>query len=186
MRTSTSACRLRLPSFAWLGFVLSCLAPCLVMAQGATNYRLGVGDVIEIQVFGEPDLSMQVRVDESGRIVYPFLGDISLANATVGEIRDFISNGLRGDYLIDPEVSVSVVKYRDFFVNGEVNKPGNYPYTPGINVFQAISLAGGFSERASKSKIFLIPEENQSVRQRVELDSPVGPGDTLTVEQSFF
>lgn len=174
-----------------LGIVLTVLAvlgclPVTSIAQTAVHYRLGTGDVIEIQVFGEPDLSMQVRVDESGRMVYPFLGNITLAGATINEIRDLITSGLQGDYLINPEVSVSMVKYRNFFVNGEVKSPGSYPYAPGLNVFQAISLAGGFSERASKSKIFLIPEENQSIRQRVELDSPIGPGDTLTVEQSFF
>jgi len=174
-----------------IGFMVLVLAiiavlPLVHASNAADSYRLSAGDGISIQVFGEPDLSMNVQVDETGRITYPFLGDIALAGLTIGEVRERITTGLEGDYLVNPEVSVSITKYRNFFVNGEVNSPGSYPYIPGLTVYRAVSLAGGFAERASKSKIYLIPENNQEIRRRVELDSPVGPGDTLTVEQSFF
>ena len=174
--------------FSFMALVLVILGLPLVALgdNAADSYRLDTGDAINIQVFGEPGLSMEVRINETGRITYPFLGDISLAGLTANEVRQRITAGLAGDYLINPEVSVTVSKYRDFFVNGEVKRPGSYPYIPGLTVYRAVSLAGGFGERASKSKIYLIPEENQEIRRRVELDSPVGPGDTLTIEQSFF
>lgn len=155
-------------------------------SDSVATYRLDTGDEISIKVFNEPNLSMTVRVDEAGTIVYPFLGDITLRGATIGEIRELLTHRLQGDYLVNPEISVSITKYRPFFVNGEVRSPGSYAYQPGINVYQAISLAGGFAERASKGKIFLIPEDNRQIRRKVELDSPVGPGDTITVEQSWF
>jgi len=82
---------------------------------------------------------------------------------------------------------VQIDEYRPFYVNGMVEKPGGYPYQPGLTVRKAASLAGGFRERASLSKIYIIREEDPAQRpQKVELNTPVGPGDILTVEESFF
>ncbi|MCA3033625.1 MAG: SLBB domain-containing protein, partial [Rhodocyclaceae bacterium] len=73
------------------------------------------------------------------------------------------------------------------FVNGQVEKPGGYPYVPGLTVRKAISIAGGFKERASKEKINVIREDDvKGNATRIALDAPVQPGDILTVEESFF
>jgi polysaccharide export outer membrane protein len=152
-----------------------------------SNYPLGSGDKISIQVYGEKELSLETKLTDAGTILYPFLGEIRVAGMTVGQLANSIVAGLKGRYLVDPKVSVSVVEYREFFVNGEVKNPGNYPYQPGLTVQKAVSIAGGFTERASQSSITLLREKDpDGTPDPVDLGSPVSPGDVLTVEQSFF
>jgi polysaccharide export outer membrane protein len=156
-------------------------------AEAADAYRLGPGDSVRIQVFGEDDLSRDVKLGEDGRINYAFVGLIELAGLTLGEVERTIHQRLLGDYLVNPQVSVTMAEYRPFFINGEVGSPGSYAYQPGLTVSKAISLAGGLTERASDRKIFLTPDgKGEADRVRVELDDEVGPGDTITIEQSFF
>ena len=152
-----------------------------------SNYQLGSGDKIKIQVYGEDGLSMETKLTDAGTILYPFLGEVRVAGMTVGQLADRIVEGLKGRYLVDPKVSVSVLEYREFFVNGEVKSPGAYPYQPGLTVQKAVSMAGGFTERASHSEITLLKEKDPDGKPgKVDLSAPVSPGDVLTVEQSFF
>lgn len=156
-------------------------------AESAESYRLGPGDSVSIRVFGEEDLSRELTLGEDGRINYAFVGKIQLAGQSIEEVEQTITERLRGDYLVNPQVSVTMAGYRPFFINGEVNAPGSYSYQPGLTVSKAISLAGGLTERASDKKIFLIPDGGaESDRARVSLDDAVGPGVTITIEQSFF
>lgn len=151
-------------------------------------YKLGVGDVISVQVVGEDDLKREkVRLSDAGTLSFPYLGEIRVRGMTVGELEDFIAKGLKGRYLLNPQVTVTISDYRNFFVNGQVEKPGGYPYVPGLTVRKAISIAGGFKERASKEKINVIREDDLKGNAiRIALDAPVQPGDILTVEESFF
>lgn len=151
-------------------------------------YKLGVGDVISVQVVGEDDLKREkVRLSDAGTLSFPYLGEIRVRGMTVGGLEEFITKGLKGRYLLNPQVTVTIHEYRNFFVNGLVDKPGGYPYVPGITVRKAISMAGGFKERASKEKINVIREEDvKGIPQRISLESVVQPGDIITVEESFF
>jgi polysaccharide export outer membrane protein len=153
-----------------------------------STYKLGVGDVISVQVVGEDDLKREkVRLSDAGTLSFPYLGEIRVRGMTVGELEDFIAKGLKGRYLLNPQVTVTIGEYRNFFVNGLVEKPGGYPFVPGLTVRKAISLAGGFKERASKEKINVIREDDpKGIPIRIALDAPVQPGDILTVEESFF
>ena len=170
---------------------------CLIAGSGASraaddsslsSYRLGSGDLISITVFGEEDLSPQkIRVSDKGTITYPVLGELKLSGLPIKELESMITNGLKGRWLVNPKVSVTVLEYRQFYVNGFVEKPGGYPYVPGLNVRKAVSIAGGFKERAAKDKIFLIEEGDTTHRpKKVGLDVPVNAGDIITVEESFF
>ena len=156
--------------------------------QAQNEYRIGAGDTLAITVFGEEDLSPEIRVTERGTIPYPFLGELAVAGLTAGELEQKILTGLKGPYLVNPSVAVSVVQYRPFYINGQVNKPGGLAWEPGMTVRKAISLAGGLSERASERKIYLLREGAQSEdsRERVDLEQLVRPGDIITVEESFF
>ncbi|MBI3147052.1 MAG: polysaccharide export protein [Betaproteobacteria bacterium] len=156
--------------------------------EALSNYKLGSGDVITIRVFGEDDLSRdKVRLTDAGTLSYPVLGELLVAGKTVGELEQAITNGLRGRYLVNPRISVSIDEYRQFFINGQVEKPGGYAFQPGLTVRKAVSLAGGFKERASPNKIFLIRDGDASNKPlKVDLNAPVNPGDVLTVEESFF
>ena len=154
---------------------------------GINEYKLGTGDKIRIQVYNEDDLYLEARVDDSGIISYPFLGNLKVRGLTPVQIEDVITSRLQGDYLIHPKVSVDIIEYRQFYVNGEVTSPGGFPFQPGITVRKAISVAGGFKERASKEKIFIIREGSPDKKPvKVELDEKVSPGDIITVEESFF
>lgn len=189
----------RLPSLILAG--LLALTCCVVNAQsegggdapqpaaiGYSSYRLAAGDVITIRVLGEDDLSREkIRLTDAGTISYPALGELKVLGLTVGDLERIVTNGLKGRYLVNPRVSVQVEEYRPFYINGWVEKPGGYPFQPGLTVRKAASLAGGFKERASLSKIFIIREGDPAQRsQRVELNTPVMPGDIVTVDESFF
>ena len=168
--------------------LLLCLTVAAAFAQPTNgNYRLGPGDRITIKVFGEPDLSMDVQIDDTGRVNYPFLGELVVQGLTVGQLERRITRGLEDGYLRKPAVTVAITEYRPFFLTGEVQKPGGIPYQPNLTVEQAIALGGGFTERASRSDIEVIragDPEHKSVR--VRLSDPVYPGDTIIVKRSFF
>lgn len=151
-------------------------------------YKLAPGDVITIRVFGEEDLGKdKVRLSDAGTIPYPVLGEIKARGFTIGEIEREVTAGLKGRYLVNPQVSVHIEEYRPFYINGMVERPGGYPYQPGLTVLKASALAGGFKERASMSKIYVIRESDAAQRpQKAELGSPVYPGDTISVQDSFF
>ena len=176
------------------GFAFA-LAAAVAAAQGGpnpndavSNYRLGSGDVISIQVLGEEDLRREkIRLSDAATISYPILGEIKLFGKTVAELETLIRDGLKGRYLVNPQVTVAINEYRSFYVNGQVEKPGGYPYVPGLTVRKAISLAGGFKERASKEKIFVIRDNDPSqASKRITQDEMINPGDIITVEESFF
>jgi polysaccharide export outer membrane protein len=168
--------------------LISFVSPfCSFSAETLSDYQLGSGDRIQIQVFDEADLSMEVRLSDAGTISYPFLGEVRVSGNTVSQLEAQIVGGLKGDYLVDPKVNVAVVEYRPFYINGEVEEPGGYPYQPGLTLRKAIALAGGFTERASKSKINVLTEGAIDDRQRqIGMDVVLNPGDIVTVEQSFF
>ncbi|MGO2366851.1 MAG: polysaccharide biosynthesis/export family protein [Pseudoalteromonas sp.] len=151
-----------------------------------TNYLLDTGDIIQITVYGEDELSLETKISRSGKLNYPFLGEMKINGLTENALQDKIYRGLKGNYLIEPTVNVTVTQYRPFFIHGEVQTPGSYPYQPGMTVNQAIAIAGGLTERASKDKIFLFREKNKSQQIDATLNSTVNAGDTLTVEQRFF
>ncbi len=169
------------------GIVGLCDAGEITKKDARSTYRLGVGDVVGVVVYGEEDLSIEVPVSDGGTISYPFLGELEVVRLTAGELENKIAKGLRGPYLVDPKVNVTILEYRQFFIYGEVNKPGGYPYQPGLTLRRAIALTGGFTERASSRRIFVVHEDNSGQKPlRMELGAPVKPGDVLTVKESFF
>lgn len=155
-----------------------------LLAIANNTFTLGSGDTIKIFVYGEEDLSLQAQLGDSGTLNYPFLGELKIAGLTLAQVEKLITQGLKGDYLIEPKVSVSIVKYRQFFINGEVKDPNAFAFQPGLTVGKAISLAGGFTERANRREISII--SGTKAARKVSLSSPVKPGDIITVKQSFF
>jgi polysaccharide biosynthesis/export protein VpsN len=174
-------------------FIVCILAAylCFPVCAGASelsSYKLGSGDMISVRVLGEDDLKREkVRLSDAGTLSFPVLGEIKVKGMTVGALEDFITKGLKGRYLLNPQVTVSIEEYRNFFVNGMVEKPGGYPFSPGLTVRKAISIAGGFKERASRDKINIIHDDDpKQTPTKVDLNAFVQPGDILTIEESFF
>ncbi|WP_028111737.1 polysaccharide biosynthesis/export family protein [Ferrimonas kyonanensis] len=157
---------------------------CATQAVAASSdYRLSSGDMISIHVYGEEDLTLETRLGESGVINYPYLGMIRVKGLSVAELERKLVTGLKGDYLINPSVHVSILEYRPFYIYGEVNKPGGYPYQPGLTVERAVALAGGLTERASKSDMTI--NRNASTL-KVTMSSTVYPDDSILIKDSFF
>ena len=170
-----------------LSFMFSLVTNVKAQTVEFSQYTLGSGDTVSITVYGQKDLSLETRLTDIGVINYPYLGEISVLGMTVSGLESFIFEGLKGDYLINPSVSVSIIEYRPFFINGEVNDPGGYPYQPGLTVDKAAALAGGYTERASKTKIFIDRSVNgKQVKLNADRYMQILPGDIVNIEQSFF
>jgi polysaccharide export outer membrane protein len=165
-------------------FILSLSFPATAQTS---QYILEAGDQIYIQVFDEPDLTMQATVGQSGAINYSYLGTIQVAGQTPEQLTQSITDKLRDGYLKNPSVNITVQKYRSFFVDGEVNRPGSYGYEPGLTLAKAVSLAGGMTDRASRRKIFLTREiDGEKKSYRVDMSQTVEPGDIITIREGFF
>lgn len=160
---------------------------CFAQSSQFSQYTLGSGDTVSISVYGQADLSLETRLTDIGVINYPYLGEVSVLGMTVPELENFIYEGLKGDYLINPSVSVSIIEYRPFFINGEVENPGGYPFQPGLTIDKAAALAGGYTERASKTKIYI---DRTIDGKQTTIDASrvmqILPGDIINIEQSFF
>ncbi|BBP45257.1 hypothetical protein THMIRHAS_06300 [Thiosulfatimonas sediminis] len=150
-----------------------------------SDYRLASGDVVTISVYGEPELSFQEkRLDENGQISYPFLGVVNANNLTAIELESLLTKRLKGDFLIDPKVSVNVKTYRLVYISGAVGAAGAFTYTPGMTVRRLATLAGGVTESASLDEISIISATAQGeVVKLGTLDSVVAPGDTISIPE---
>ncbi len=158
--------------------------------EGASSYTLNTGDHVQVTVFEEPDLSISAVLDDTGAISYPLLGELQVRGLTARQLESTITEGLRGRFLINPRVNVSIKEYRPFFVRGEVASPGSFPFKPGLTVEKAVSMAGGFTSRASKSKFYITsddsPEGADKAPRSATLSTRIRPGDVIQIEQSFF
>ncbi|MFT5334842.1 MAG: protein involved in polysaccharide export with SLBB domain [Halioglobus sp.] len=164
------------------------LSSLFVNAQSDDGYMLSSGDSVRVHVYGETDLSFEkLLIGQNGRISYPFLGELKVTGKTASTLQAEITAGLKPDYLVDPRISVSVVKYRPFFVNGEVKNPGGVDFQPGLTMRKAVSLAGGFTERANKKEVLVIADNDPELaEQKVGMDYRIQPGDIITVKDTFF
>lgn len=154
---------------------------------GLSTYRLGPGDTISVKVYGEDDLGVEAELTDAGTFVHPLLGEVKAVGKTIGELTAAMTKEVKNHYVVDPKISVNIVQYRKYYVNGEVKSPGAYPYEPGLTVYKAISVAGGFTQRASRTSISLISDNDPTHKeQEVELHTPIQPGDILTIDENFF
>lgn len=153
----------------------------------AAQYVLGAGDKIRLIVYGENDLSGEFTVDGAGQVSLPLVGEVEAKGLTVNELRQAVDAKLRGGYLKDPRVSAEVAIYRPYYILGEVERPGTYPYQSGLTVLNAVATAEGFTYRANQKVIF-IRRDGESTEMRFDLTSttPVRPGDTIRVAERFF
>jgi polysaccharide export outer membrane protein len=155
--------------------------------SGADDYRLGSADKVRVLVFGEDSLSGEFVVSGTGALSLPLIGNISVLGLTATEVQNAIAAALKEGYLRDPKVSVEVLNFRPFYILGEVNKPGEYPYTNGLTVFNAVARAEGFTYRADTRKVFL-KHAAESAEHSMPLNTTtvVQPGDTIRIGERFF
>lgn len=152
------------------------------------DYRLGAGDKIRVIVFGEDDLGGEFIVDDTGLVQLPLLGQAQATGLTVHQFEEGIASRLlQLGYLTNPHVSVEVENYRPFYILGEVNKPGEYPFVTGMNLLNAIALAGGYTYRADESVIYIRRNgSSQEEKYPANESTKINPGDILRVGERFF
>ncbi len=157
-----------------------------------TEYRLGAGDKLRVEVYREPQLSQSLQVRPDGKITLPLIGDVDAQGSTAIELRDHLSTSLK-EYVTNPVVTVIVTDATAAraFVMGEVNNPGAVPMTGPMTVLQALAVAGGFKEFADRRGVEILRRTDTGV-QRIRFDykravksrqDPVylQPGDTVVV-----
>lgn len=166
--------------------------------EGATDYRLGAQDLLEISVFGIEDLSREVRVNSNGQISLPLIGGVLAGGKTIPELENLIADKLKeGGYVQDPQVTVFVKEFTSQRVTleGALNKPGIYPITGRTTLLQAIAMAQGVNEDvADISGVILFREidgkragavyDLAEVRAGTMPDPQVFGDDIIVVEQS--
>lgn len=152
----------------------------------SVEYRLGPGDQLRITVFNEADLTGQFTVGSQGSISYPLVGDVRAAGLTIPEFTSNLRQALL-QYIRQPNVSVQVENYRPFFILGEVQRPGTYPYSANLTVLNAVATAGGFTYRANQGRVFIRhANEQEEHSYPLTIATPVLPGDTVRIGERLF
>jgi polysaccharide biosynthesis/export protein len=177
------------------------LSPVSELLLKAEEYRVGIGDILEIRIL-KPDPSVdRVSVTPSGDISVAYLGSVKIKGKTITEVQQNIQYRLANGYLKYPVVTVSLIesKSRNFTISGEINRPGTYPLEDNMTVLKAVSVAGGFTKYGSKSKVRVLRQRaDRPGYTKIEVD--VGkvmdgdaradlvlePGDIIVVSESFF
>jgi polysaccharide export outer membrane protein len=173
------------------GLLAGCAATSLGEAPLAevkrVEYRLGPGDQLRISVFGEPDLTGNFTVSPQGGIAFPLVGDVAVLGKTVPEATSELTKQLDPRYVRQAKVSIEVMNYRPFFILGEVETPGSYPYGADMTVMKAVATAGGFTYRADKRTVLIKHSDEETERAYVLTGStPVQPGDTVRIPERRF
>jgi polysaccharide export outer membrane protein len=162
------------------------LAPLPAVDQA--EYGLGPGDQVRIITFGEDNLTGELRVNDSGSIALPLIGAVHAAGLTSQGLEGAVGAALqRGNLVRNPSVAVEIIAYRPIYVLGEVNKPGQYPYQPGMTVVTAVAVAGGFTYRAVEGYASVVrTSDGAAMESRATRQDFVRPGDVITVFERRF
>jgi polysaccharide export outer membrane protein len=147
-------------------------------------YQLGPGDQIRITVFGLDAITNTYLIDDTGEVALPMLDPVKVAGKTLRQAEASIASQIRAKQLVnDPKVSAQIIAYRPFYIAGEVQKPGQYPYVPGMSLMTAVSIAGGYTFRANTRSATIT---RASQKGSATADTPVLPGDMIVVRESWF
>jgi len=159
----------------------------VVHAPQTSDYKLGPGDRVHVTVYDETDLSGDFQVDSLGYVRLPLIGQIRAAGCSANQLEGAVSDALLDGYLKNPRVAVEVSTYRPFYILGQVNRPGQYAYVSNMSALDAVALAGGFTDHAVESSLY-VRHENETREHQVAADETVKirPGDVVRVDQTVF
>jgi polysaccharide export outer membrane protein len=152
------------------------------------EYKLGPGDKVRINVFGEDQLSGEFIVANNGSVAVPLIGEVPAGGKSPTEFQravhdQIVSSGL----ILSPRVSADVIAYRPYYILGEVAKPGQYPYSVGLTLTKAVATAGGFTYRANSTVAFVTREgATHETPTSLTAASAIGPGDTVRIGERHF
>jgi protein involved in polysaccharide export with SLBB domain len=147
---------------------------------------LQAGEKIRVTVYGEPSLSGDYQIDPSGFVSLPLAGTIKAASRSQQQLEQDLATKFRSGYLKDPKITVSIAEFRPFYIVGEVEKPGAYPYTGGLTVLSAIAIAGGTTYRANLSNVLIQHSGDSSMREYdTSAPIPILPGDIIQIPRRY-
>ncbi|HEY0369308.1 MAG TPA: polysaccharide biosynthesis/export family protein [Chthoniobacterales bacterium] len=178
----------------------SASAPVVSGVSAPAGYVLAANDQVAVEVFGEDDLRTNSRLNGEGNLSLPLLGSVHLGGLTLTQAAARLTELYGKDYLVNPKVNVTLVAYakRRFTVLGQVNRPGSYEMPEGspggIDLLEAIAMAGGYTRIAAPERISVrreSPKGDQILRVNGKQAAKgaafrVVPGDTVTVGESIF
>lgn len=151
------------------------------------DYVLGAGDQIRMIVFNSTPLSGEFIISDSGTLSLPLIGEVRAKGRTIHEVQKEITTKFGDGYLRDPHVSLEVITYRPFYILGEVQKPGEYPYSSKLTIMQAIAKASGFTYSANRGSVFIKgADEPEEKKLKLTPYIFVNPGDTIRIGQRHF
>lgn len=170
------------------------------LSSGESDYVLVVGDVVQLNIFREPDLTTQATIARDGTVQLPLIREVRLAGLSIRDAREMLRQLYDKKFLVDPQVFLNVVKYaqRKFTIMGQVARPGSYELQGGerMDLLEAIGLAGGFTRIANRGRVIIQRREGDGVTaikanaKRMadgkETPTEVQPGDVITVSESWF
>jgi polysaccharide export outer membrane protein len=153
-------------------------------------YRLGAGDRIRVIVFGEDSMSGKFEVSNNGSVSLPYIREVKALGLDISTLEKDIENKYKKEGILkDPKVSVEVLKYRPFYIHGEVTTAGEFPYKSGMDIENAVALAKGRTYRADEDVAFIRREGSSSV-YKVNLSSQksvlIYPGDNILIPERYF
>jgi polysaccharide export outer membrane protein len=150
-------------------------------------YHLDAGDRLRVVVYGQEGLTNTYSISAGGTITMPLIGAVPARGRTPQGLAGEIAARLRNGFIREPSVAVEIESYRPFFILGEVQAPGQYPYVPNMTAESAVAIAGGFSPRARKDRV-TITHSDASGTSRVIMPpgTPISPGDTVLVGERWF
>jgi polysaccharide export outer membrane protein len=184
-RTYTMAAPVPAPAAAPAAYASYAAAPMPVRYDA--GYRLDAGDKLRVVVYGQEGLTNTYAIDAAGSITMPLIGQVPARGRSPASLASEITGRLRNGYIREPSVAVEIESYRPFFILGEVQAPGQYPYVPNMTVESAIAIAGGFSPRARRDLVTVTHTDANGVgRYVVPLGTALGPGDTVQVGERWF
>jgi polysaccharide export outer membrane protein len=154
----------------------------------SSQYALDTGDEVRITAYGLEGFNNTYTVGDKGSISLPLLGDVPASGKTVGQLQDDIAAALIGKQIVNaPNVNVQINQYRPFYVVGEVKKPGEYPFRPGMTVLTALSVAGGYTFRAQTGKVAITRRlGTTNFTGSADEKAMIQPGDTIRVFEGWF
>jgi polysaccharide export outer membrane protein len=178
--------------------LISCVLPLLLFACTPGNlavrepvanyvYKLGTGDRLRIDTYGEQRLSGEFVVAADGKLAFPLLGDLEVRGMTLEEFKAVLVARMGSELLRNPQVSVQLLNLRPVYILGEVARPGEFTYIERLSVFALVAKAGGYTYRANPGFAYIRREDETEERAvRVTSATPVFPGDTIRIPERSF
>ncbi|MBI5323294.1 polysaccharide biosynthesis/export family protein [Bradyrhizobium sp.] len=150
-------------------------------------YHLDAGDKLRVVVYGQEGLTNTYSISAGGTITMPLIGAVPARGRTPQGLAADIAARLRNGFIREPSVAVEVESYRPFFILGEVQAPGQYPYVPNMTAESAVAIAGGFSPRARKDRVTITHTDAAGTSRSIAPPgTPISPGDTVLVGERWF